>query len=82
MTGQSRQFTDNFDMVTFFGDLTCRQGHETRLFNIGRAHYVACDRCRSYVHVGGNLMSSWRQENKQIWRRNLESTRGYRRVRW
>ena len=82
MIGQSRQFTGNFDMGTFFGDVTCRHGHETRLFNIGRAYYVACDRCRSYVHVDGNLMSSWRQENKQIWRRNLEGLQGYRRVRW
>ena len=69
-------------MGRFFGDVTCCQGHEARLFNIGRAHYVACDRCRSYVHVGGSPMSSLRQENKQPWRRNLEGIQGYRRFRW
>ena len=81
-TGQRRQFAGNFDMGTFFGDVTCRRGHETRLFNIGRDHYVACDRCRRYVHVGSNLMSSWRRENERVWRRNHASIRGYALVRW
>jgi len=68
----------NFDMGRFFGDVKCIHGHATRLFNIGRGHYVACDTCRSFVFVGANLMSSWRQENKEVWEDNYRSVKGYR----
>jgi len=67
----------NFVLGEFFGDVKCIHGHETRLFNIGRGHFVACDTCRTYMHVGSNLMSSWRQENKAIWQRNDDSLKGY-----
>lgn len=70
----------NFDMGMFFGEVTCVHGHETRLFNIGRSHYVACDRCRKYIFVGANLMSGWRQENKGIWQKNADSIKGYREI--
>ena len=70
----------NFDMGTFFGDVRCIHGHKTRLFNIGRGHYVACYKCRSYVFVGANLMSCWRQENKDIWQENYDSIKGYKEV--
>ena len=65
-----------------FADVRCRHGHETRLFNIGRGHFVACDRCRTYIHVGSNLMSNWRQESEAIWRLNNESVEGYELVEW
>jgi len=55
-------------MGVCFADVKCRFGHKTRLFNMGRGHYVACDTCRSYLYVGSNLMSGWRQEHKDIWR--------------
>ena len=67
----------NFVLGECFADVKCRHGHETRLFNIGRGHFVACDRCRTYLHVGSNLMSSWRQESEAIWRRNNDSVEGY-----
>ena len=51
----------NFVLGECFADVKCRHGHETRLFNIGRGHFVACDKCRTYIHVGSNLMSNWRQ---------------------
>jgi len=72
----------NFCLGTFFGDVKCIQGHETRLFNIGRGHYVACDKCRSYIFVGSNLMSCWRQENKDVWQKNFDSIKGYKEVEW
>ncbi len=68
----------NFIPGEFFGDARCRYGHEVRLFNIGRDHFVACDTCRTYMHVGSNLMSNWRREDEDTWRRNRESVRGYR----
>jgi len=70
----------NFDMGECFCEVTCRLGHDTRLFNIGRAHFVACDRCRTCIWVGSNLMSGWRQENEAVWEQNSRSVRGYRMV--
>ena len=80
MKTPSGEVKGNFDMGTFFGDVTCIHGHKTRLFNIGRGHYVACDKCRSYVSVGANLMSGWRQENRDIWQGNYDSIEGYKEV--
>jgi len=60
----------DLDMGECFCEVQCRHGHETRLFNIGRAHFVACDRCRTYISVGGSLMGGKRQENEDTWRRN------------
>ena len=64
-------------MGDFFGAVKCRYGHPVRLFNISRGHFVACDECRTYVFVGSNLMSCWREETEDIWRRNSESVEGY-----
>lgn len=71
----------NFCLGECFADIRCVHGHRTRLFNIGRDHYVACDECRTYISVGSNLMSGWRQENLDMWDANWESIRGYREVR-
>ena len=67
----------NFAMGECFADVRCKHGHGTRLFNIGRCHYVACDTCRTFVFVGSNLMSSWRLENQDVWDRNRHSIAGY-----
>jgi len=67
----------NFLIGDFFGDVRCRHGHPTRLFNIGRGHFVACDICRTFIFVGSNLMSSWREETEDIWRANSDSVEGY-----
>ena len=66
----------NFVLGDFFGAVRCCHGHKTRLFNIHRGHYVACDECRTYIFVGANLMS-WRQETKDIWEANYNSVKGY-----
>jgi len=73
----SDRFLGNFDLGECFCDVKCRQGHKTRLFNLGRGHYVACDACRTYIFVGANLTSSWRQENKDIWQKNYDRIYGY-----
>ncbi|HBG27630.1 MAG: hypothetical protein A2Y10_15670 [Planctomycetes bacterium GWF2_41_51] len=67
----------NFDLGECFCDIKCIHGHPIRLFNLSRGHYVTCDTCRSYTFVGENLMSGWRNENKDIWQRNFDSVRGY-----
>jgi len=68
----------NFDMGECFCDVKCIHGHEVRMFNIDRGHFVACDTCKTYISVGANLMSSWRRENKDIWQRNYDSVSGYK----
>jgi len=70
----------NFCLGECFVDIKCIHGHATRLFNIGRCHYVACDKCRTYIFVGSNLMSGWRQENKDVWQQNADSIEGYKEV--
>jgi hypothetical protein len=67
----------NFLLGESFCEVRCRHGHETRLFNIGRGHFIACDHCRTFLLVGSNLMSSWRQESEDIWRANSDSVEGY-----
>jgi len=67
----------NFLLGGFFGDVKCRHGHETRLFNIGRGHFVACDGCRTFMLVGSNLMGNWRQETEDVWQANSDSVQGY-----
>ena len=68
----------NFDMGECFCDVRCVHGHEVRMFNIGRGHFVACDKCRTYIFVGANLKSDWRQENRDIWQANYDSVKGYK----
>jgi hypothetical protein len=73
----SGEVRGNFLLGDVFGVIKCRYGHETRLFNIGRGHFVACDSCRTYIFVGANMMSYWREENEDIWQRNSDSVEGY-----
>ena len=68
----------NFDMGDCFCDVKCIHGHAVRMFNIAREHYAACDMCKTYIFVGENLKSDWRQENKEIWHKNSDSVKGYR----
>ena len=70
----------NFDMGTWFGEVTCVHGHPVRLFNLRRHHIVACDECRTYIHVGSNLVSNWRRENASIWDEKRRTIQGYRQV--
>ena len=41
----------NLDMGECFCKVKCRLGHETRLLDIGRLQFVACDMCRRCVFV-------------------------------
>ena len=81
MQQETENVVGNFEMGEWFGEASCIHDHPVRLFNIGRDHFMACDTCRTYIHVGGNLMSSWRTENRDIWQENRESIQGYKEVR-
>jgi hypothetical protein len=74
----SKKIFGNFYFGEFFADVKCLFGHEVRLFNIGRGHFFACDKCRTYILVGSNLMQCWREENEGIWRKNSDSVNGYK----
>jgi len=74
----SKKMSGNFYFGEFFADVRCLFGHEVRLFNIGRGHFFACDKCRTYILVGSNLMSSWREEDEGIWQKNSDSVNGYK----
>ena len=74
----SGKFSGNFVFGEFFADVKCRHGHEVRMFNIGRGHFIACDKCKTYIFVGSNLLRCWREENKEIWQKNSDSVKGYR----
>jgi hypothetical protein len=67
---QTADVRGNFDIGTCLGEAKCVHGHPIRLFNIGRDHLVACDRCRTFIHISSNLMGYWRLENAGIWERN------------
>ena len=77
---QSEDIRGNFAMGACFGEVRCIHRHPVRLFNIGRGHWAACDKCRTYICIGSNLMSSWRSETEDTWRANNESVRGYQRT--
>ena len=68
----------NFVIGDFWGDVECRHdGHEARLINIGRSHYVVCDKCKTFLWLGSNLSSNWRYENETIWQKNSELLENY-----
>jgi len=75
-----KNIASNFDLGECFCDIRCRHGHETRLFNIGRGHFIACDTCRTFVCIGANLMSSWRLETKGHWENNCRSIEWYEEI--
>ena len=83
LTGGSRSPPSRkyFDPGECFCEVKCLRGHPVRLFNIHRAHVVACDTCKVYVVVGSNLMGNWRQETEGIWQANWERIQGYQEVR-
>ena len=68
----------NFVTGDFFGDVKCRFGHEVRMFNINRGHFIACDTCRTYTFVGSNLLGCWREENEEIWQENSDGVKDYK----
>lgn len=66
----------NFIIGLCWCDLSCSLKHKVRIVNIGRAHYGVCDKCKTYILLGSNLIS-WRDENPEIWKENQQLLRGY-----
>ena len=55
-------------------------GHDNYYLNIGRAHWMVCDKCRIKWLIGANLFSSWRYQNPDVWRANEVKLRKYREI--
>jgi len=48
----------------------CECGRMPGTLNVGRTNYMYCKECRTFWGVGDNLFSSWRYEDKSVWREN------------
>ena len=62
----------NFRIRDCWCDISCVHGHEVEIININRGHFGVCKECKKYIFLGSNLRSSWRHEDKQIWRKNAK----------
>ena len=68
-----------FNDEHYFGHCSCPE-HENHYLNIGRCHWMICNKCKIKWFIGENLFSSWREQNENIWRENEEKIRNYREV--
>ena len=66
-----------FDDDNYFGHCLVPE-HENYYLNIGREHWMVCDKCRLKWFIGANLFSSWRHQNKDVWVANKKKLRLYR----
>lgn len=46
--------------------------------NVGRGHWIVCDRCQIRHWIGENLFSCWKDENRAIWKENVKLLLKYR----
>ena len=77
---KENRICSNFELGECLTEVKCKYGHEIRFFNISRGHYAACDKCRTFIFLGSNLISSWKQENEGIWQVNYNSVKDYKEI--
>ena len=46
------------------------ESHENTYLNVGKTHWMFCEKCGIRWCVGANLFSSWRRETEQQWAAN------------
>jgi len=71
--------TEKLPEPNYFGDCPecgCNDGY----FNIGRGHWFFCYQHKTAWFVGWNLMSSWRHESEEVWKKNTALLSLYREV--
>ncbi|MFC1762841.1 hypothetical protein ACFL6U_12280 [Planctomycetota bacterium] len=76
--GPQSQTVGNFRFGEWIGEAECRHGHKIRFFNVGCDHFIACDNCRTFMHVGSNVRSGYWAEDKAAWKKNHDSVQGYK----
>ena len=67
------------DDENYFGHCPVPE-HENYYLNIGRAHWMVCDKCRIKWLMGENLFSSWRGQSEETWKANAEEIADYKAV--
>lgn len=60
----------------YFG--TCSCGKEPKYFNYERTNWMYCSKCKEMWLLGSNIFTSWRNENKKIWKVNYEKHKKYK----
>jgi len=65
-----------FDGENYFGHCSVPE-HDNYYLNIGRGHWMVCDKCKIKWFIGANLFSSWRGQNRNIWEANAERIKNY-----
>lgn len=55
-------------------------GGSDQFLNIGRNHWMVCERHGVKWPIGSNLFGCWRSETEDDWKRNAEVLRGYAHV--
>ena len=61
------------------GVCTCGNDRQ-KFYNIGKTHWIACEKCKTRWTYGGNLFSSWRHESENDWRENWDRFHTYREI--
>jgi len=64
--------------TSFGGESVCFCGKSDGTINVGRAQFLICDACKTYWAWGSNMISSWREEPKEVWQENIKTLDGYR----
>ena len=68
-----------FDDDNYFGHCAVLE-HQNYYLNVGRGHWMVCDKCRIKWFIGANLFSSWRYQNEDTWIANEKKLRKYREI--
>ncbi len=50
----------------------CECGRMPIDMNVHKSNFVYCKECRTYENVGGNLLTTWRNEDESVWRENVK----------
>ncbi len=55
----------------YFGHCGVKE-HENYAFNYGSGNWMCCDECKIVWCIGENMLTGWRDEDEEDWKRNLE----------
>ena len=56
----------------------CKEQDTSCYLNIGKDHWIYCDKHRVCWPIGYNLFSSWQEETEEDWERNRQQLKDYR----
>ena len=70
-----------FNDDNYFGHCPFEE-HDNYYLNIGRGHWMVCDKCKMKWFIGANLFCSWKGQDEAIWRANAEKITKYTEVDW